>query len=508
MQLYEVADFRLFLFVIGTSAFLSFIIIGIPLGIHSSINDTAFIVYNVAYCWYGFVLLRLSFEYSLPGLSARLYLSTFIASSGIAVCFYMIHFLGVFDMSLGVIRTVPPTLNTIFVLVAYLIHAVQQPSSIDSENGDTAIDRGGVVTTMSPMRNVFNVDARGSLSPPQDRINSQIMKVEVASTAYSSDDNLFADLSVDYFGLSVRCGDMDNVKVLGSWFHQWIRCMTVVMCISGTYLYCQWLALTFSSASGALGEVGIYLVFALSFSVLRPVARFIGYLIDRHKTGGPSVEVLMEMSISFFYFTFYRNLFVSVRSYLVFFAIKSIHVAMEMLNCSICFSQWYRQHLDRAFVAWQDFPLGKRALRIVAGCKSVDMFVQLQCIKTGMRLYLFLSSAITFMLFFTFLRYGYNRPYYCLYREISDKEYTMLMNITFMAVMIELAVYGYTDWVCRTSYGHGVLTTWQGLLHGKLGGSRRSLLIYMIWLLGHVTTDIYLSRLDVSSVGGIDCPDL
>lgn len=519
MDLLGEFDFRLCYTVIGTGSLLAFIVIAIPLNINSSsINEVAFMAYSVVYCWYGFVLLRLIFEYSLPGLSRHLYLITFLVASLAVTTFYLIHFSDLFHMSLGVIRTVPPSISTVIVMAAYLLHAVQYKSPSRPSNLDV---RGSTVAaTTSPMRNVFNVDTkisqRGSVC---NRLETLLEDNEQQESCFGPGGGVDRDapdgkevdilpaLQAEWFGLSSRCGDMDGVEVVDSPVGQWMRCVAALGCISATYLYCQWLALTFSSTSGALGEVGIYIVFALSFSLLRPAARYLGFQIDQHKSGGPSVEVLMEMGISFFYFTFYRNLFVSVRSYLVFFVIKGIHVSLEMVNYSLCFSLSYRQALDYMFLRWNDFPFGKRVLRIVAGCKSVDMFVQLQCIKTGMRLYLFLSSALTFMLFFTFLRFGYNKPYYCVYEEMDHNEYVMLMNITSISICIELGLYVYTDSVCRSSYNHGVLATWQALLNGKLGGSHTSIIIYMIWLLAHVSTDIYLSRLDVSSIGGIDCPD-
>ena len=495
-------DWQLGCKVLGIATVLAFCVVGIPLGVReSSINNVAFVAYNVVYCWYGFVLLRLLFEYVLPGLSKHLYVLMFWATSGSVILFYMLYFMYAMNMSIGLVRTVPPSVSTVIVMAAYLLHALHGgPEAITTSTDNAKSDLSDsltVATTTSPMRIAFDIDKKMLLSEP----------VIVPEKASYDPTPLYDAIQEEWLGLTARSSDMEGVQVLGPRVHQWARCVALSLTISATYLYCQWLSFKFSSTKGALGEVGLYFVFVLSFSLLRPFGRYVGYQLDQYKTGGPSVEMLMEIGISCFYFIFYRSLFVSVKSYSVFFAMKGIHVAHEVANFTLCFSPWYREFLGRVFLDWKDFPLRRKVVRIVAGCKSVDIFVQLQCIKTGMRLYLFLFSAISFMLFFTFLRFGYNRSYYCMYQQMDHGEYTMLMTITSLSVLIELGVYMGTDWMCKSTYGHGVLAPWEALLHGELGGSHRAIIIYMIWLLAHVTTDIYLAKVDVSSIGGIDCPD-
>ena len=278
--------------------------------------------------------------------------------------------------------------------------------------------------------------------------------------------------------------------------------------VAATYMLCQYFANSFQHATSAFGEVGVYFLFSLSFTIIRPIMRSIGYLSDKNKIGGPSIEVLMEMSISFFFYTFYRNLFISVRSFGLFFVIKAVHVVFEVCNYTICFSKWYRKFVESAYERYHESTLQYQIISCISGCRNVETLEQAQCFRSGMRFYLFRSSVVTFILFFTFLRYGYNSSFYCAYNEISEDHYLILMSMTGLSIVIELIVFWYTDILCFSTYGHGILRVWQEFLSGKVGLVHRSVIVYMIWLMAHVTADIYLYRIDTSSIGGPDCPDI
>lgn len=498
--------------IIGLSTLLAFFLLAIPLGTDGSMNKIAFTANQVIYCLFGFYLMRYNFEFSLPGMSDSFYNIIVGLSVALVILFYVLSFEGVIDTPItAVLRTVPPLFFSVLLITGYLIHARRLDAESSAKGGTSTDD---IRVTMSPMRH--------KLSPP-DSIDSSCMASSTCAHTADGRENAdsskgnghFSGLSVSYlclkndlFGLSPRMIDMSGVMVVGSVTRQWARSFSMLLAVSATYMLCQYLAYVFQSATGILGEVGVYLIFSLSFMMIRPCVRFIGHLTDQHKTGGPSMEVLMEMTISFFFYTFYRNLFISIHSYSLFFIIKGIHVLSEVLNFSICFSQWYQGLLSHLFDRFADSPLVLQLLASVSGCRSADMIVQVQCFRYGMRLYLFISSILTFVLFFAFLRFGYNSSFYCLYDEISGAHYDLLMSMTFLSFIIELMVFWYTDVLCVSTYGHGILAVWQDFLLGKMGLSHKAVVVYMIWLMAHVSTDIYLSRLDASTIGGNDCPDI
>jgi hypothetical protein len=91
---------------------------------------------------------------------------------------------------------------------------------------------------------------------------------------------------------------------------------------------------------------------------------------------------------------------------------------------------------------------------------------------------------------------------------MEHNKFIKLMNISLLALGIELIVFLYTDFVCMNANNYHILSIWQNLLLGKYPNMHhQTLIIYMIWLMTHITTDIYLSRLDLSSIGGTHCPE-
>jgi len=321
----------------------------------------------------------------------------------------------------------------------------------------------------------------------------------------------------EYLGLSPQLTELREVSVRGSVVRQWSKSVVMLLAITAVYIYCQTLALQFSNAKGSFGELGIYILFTISFVFIKPVIRKLGHIADINKTGGPSLELLMEISVYFFYFTFERNLFISVTSYADFFMIKSIYVVFELLNNTVTFHTWYHNTLVELFARYKLSPLPLQVLRVLAGGEYADLALQVQCLRMGMKLYFLLTTAFTFILYFVFLRFGYNHQYYCLYDELQDKDFYLLMNITIISVGIELLLFLFTDCLYFFQFQHqhhggkkgSILCTWESLLRGQLSGiPNTTVVMYLVWLMTHVTTDLYIARIDVSDIGGIDCPDV
>lgn len=513
-------DSKLFGYIIGSSTLLSFIVIAIPLGSGESLSKAGFVVNQLVYIWLSFNFLRMAFELSVPGIPNILHSAIFISSTIFLILFYVLYFSDVMNTSLGITRVIPQQVFLAFFAIGYYIHINSQRPYVDPQlhNGET---------TLSPLRNILisnqistqqvnnleedtekNSQAKYSISI--DHMSEMIPNNRSNSFRLSMDGDVWRFIVLDLFGVRASIRDMEGVHILWSWYRQYLCALGMVSTTAITYFYCQYLALSFSAANTSLGEVQVYTAFVLSFNIIRPIAKQFGYLVDIHKTGGPSLELFMEITISFFYFTFYRNLFISIKSYSSFFTIKSIHVFFEMINYTIIFSKWYQEMLTLWLIKYKDYPLVVSILRIHSGCHTTGFILpQIQCLKVGVRLYLFLSSIITFVLFFTFLRFGYNKNYYCLYAEISSKDYKLLMTITLISFVIELLVFGYTDYLCMTTNNCRILSTWQRLLRGQIAGSSHVVFgIALIWIMTHITTDIYLSRIDVSSIGGVECPEI
>ena len=482
-------DITLCFQLIGMTSVLSFLLIVIPLGFDGEVNDWFFVFYQLVYCWLAFNLTRYMFEFTTPGISVMLHYSIFGGATFAVIIFFILYFSGVREegnLGTGIVRILPTSIFVAAVSVGYFIHALQSKSVPDCSDN--------TMTTTSPYRTELDF-----LQIDLSNYEVMLLKKPLSNTSWQ-----------EFFGFWPQLTELKDVSVRGPVFRQWLRSVVMLMSVSGVYIYCQTLALQFSNAENFLGEFGIYTLFTVSFLLIKPIIRKLGNLVDQNKTGGPSLELLMEVSIYFFYFTFERNLFISVHSYGDFFLLKSAYVLFELLSNTVTFHKWYHNALVNLFARYKHSPVFLQLLKIAAGGEFADLALQVQCLRMGMKLYMLLTTAFTFILYFVFLRFGYNRVFYCLYREISNDDFSILMNITLMSVIIEILLFIFADYLYFYNFQRrGILCTWERLLRGQfIGIPNTTVVMYVIWLMTHVTTDLYISRIDVSDIGGIDCPDV
>ena len=143
-------------------------------------------------------------------------------------------------------------------------------------------------------------------------------------------------------------GDELEFKVLGNASYQAIRVVIAALSRYLLFLFTEWLTLDVSSKNGPYGEVRFFIVFLLGLTVLRVFFNVVGLWVDLYKTGGLSQQYVFSMSITIYYAVFYRGVFVTIRSYGVFFSIKAIHVVWEMLSYQIRYTRHVRSILRAA----------------------------------------------------------------------------------------------------------------------------------------------------------------
>ena len=320
-------DMQLCFQIIGTTTFLAFLVIIIPLGYNGETNDWLFVLSQMVYCILAFNLTRYMFEFTTPGLGLVLHYGIFCCATMSVILFYILYFNGIRqenNLGTGMLRILPSTTYVAYVIVGYFIHAVQTDYPPIPED---------VVMTVSPYRTRVVVEQlEPSSSSPSATTSATTTKSEAVMCESTLSRPLYHITWSEFFGLYPHMTDLKGIHVRGSVIRQWTKSVAMLLAVTAVYIYCQTLALQFSNAKNSLGEVAIYILFTLSFLFIKPVIRMLGQRADVNKTGGPSLELLMEMSVYFFYFTFERNLFISVNSYSSFFAVKSIYVVFELLK--------------------------------------------------------------------------------------------------------------------------------------------------------------------------------
>jgi hypothetical protein len=428
------------------------------------------------------------FEFSTPGITLSLHYAIFWCATASVVLLYILYFNDVREdgnLGTGILRILPSTTYVVYVILGYFIHALQV---------DYGVEVDEVATTVSPYR------TRVVLLSKEEEEQQGVLK-----------SHPLRDISWhEFFGIYPGLTELKNISVRGPVVRQWAKSVVMLLAVTAVYIYCQTLALQFSNAKNSFGELGIYILFTISFVIIKPCIRKLGHLTDMNKTGGPSLELLMEISVYFFYYTFERNLFISVKSYGEFFMIKSIYVVFELLNNTVTFHTRYHSALIDMFARYKLSPIPLQLLRLLAGGEYADLALQVQCLRMGMKLYFVLTTAFTFILFFIFLRFGYNQNYYCLYNEMTGDDFYLLINITIISVIIELLLFIFADYLYFYHFQQrGILSMWENLLQGRLRGiPNTTVVMYLIWIMTHVTTDLYITRIDVSGIGGIECPDI
>jgi hypothetical protein len=498
-------DYRLCLKIMGSSTLLAFALLAIPLGFNGSMSIYLFILNQVVYNTYSFLFTRYIFEFTVPGMSKTLYYCVFGLSTILGILFYILRFMNLLHSPFNK-RTVPPLIYVIILVLGYLYHAWQLEKNNAASTSRLTIQMQPTVS-VSPLRTKMTLPLNHSRHSDSVTNRSESTSSEQCPEVFQTEDVSWNYIKYDMFGLSPSIIDMQNVFIIGSTIWQWIRACMMLGVLAISFVMCQSLIRNFDRA-GQREQFGSYLLFSSVLMLLGPMARYFGYLADQSKTDGPSMEILMEMAVLYFYYAFYLNLFISVGSYWLVFLMEGFSVFCSIVGVHIDFSAWYLNAIDFLFIRYKDRPLQLGLLCCLCGSPSSELLVQRQCFRTGMKFYLFLNSVITFVLFSTFLRYGYNNVFYCVFDTMNNHDYSLLMQFTMISLGRELLVLRYTDGFCMAKYRHGILTLWEDFLTGSIwggGNCNGSVVVFMIWLMTHISTDIYLSQIDLSTVGGSEC---
>jgi len=133
---------------------------------------------------------------------------------------------------------------------------------------------------------------------------------------------------------------------------------------------------------------------------LKATITSLGHQLDFGKHGSASLYYCAEVMCSLFYFAFYRLLFEAVESFWQFAALQVLHVAAEWFNYGFMASKYWFLLIDR-------LPGWLRSFLVMRGASNREW----QCYVTnafGIRITVFIYTSIAFILFKSFVVFGWN----------------------------------------------------------------------------------------------------
>jgi len=189
-----------------------------------------------------------------------------------------------------------------------------------------------------------------------------------------------------------------------------------------------------------------YAAFIAINLLYKAVLKGLGIIIDAGKSGTYSLFFYAELMILIYYYSFYRVLFDSlggsVQRYLVFIGVQVLHVLHEWvfypLRATQTYYKWYRSAvkgigeykstlLDALFA-----PLSQK---LVFSYKDWASFVTLDY---GLRVSVAVFTSITYVTYYTFLRYGWNRYHFKYYYDVDDSTYLNFVLFMICSSLIEI----------------------------------------------------------------------
>jgi len=191
-----------------------------------------------------------------------------------------------------------------------------------------------------------------------------------------------------------------------------------------------------------------YAAFVIINLLYKAVLKGLGIFIDAGKSGTFSLFFCAELIILMFYYSFYRALFDtlggSAESYFVFVGLQIIHVFHEWVFYPIrATAKYYTKY--RSFVksigeyksTILNALFAPLSLKLVFSYKDWASFVSLDY---GLRCCAAIFTSITYVTYFTFLRYGWNRDHFNNYNtvDVDNSTYSNFVAYTICSTLVEI----------------------------------------------------------------------
>ncbi|ETO05975.1 hypothetical protein RFI_31421 [Reticulomyxa filosa] len=258
---------------------------------------------------------------------------------------------------------------------------------------------------------------------------------------------------------------------------QFLYCTLFCICSMCTLELCQWYVSQYFNNHDIFHtnpwlQFTLFLVFFLSFVLIKSVLKSVGFLIDMGKTRGSFFYCQGEMMGLLYYYVFYRVLLTAVNSVYVFIALQCIHLTMEWLMYAFRCSNLYVSFLNRMLSSFtspssllskakpDDSLVGRflsfaevaQRIFFKAYTKSLQRsnsrntilhqnaynnWVSFLCLDFGIRLIVMSYTFFGFVICFFVVRFGYNRHIFLYFGDITLHHIRRSMLILFISFVLE-----------------------------------------------------------------------
>lgn len=197
-----------------------------------------------------------------------------------------------------------------------------------------------------------------------------------------------------------------------------------------------------NKSPGSMGEQYTYVfMFVLISNILKEFMKVVGFIIDMGKVG-MSMPYLFaaEVIILSNYYAFYRGLFDQIDSPWIFTVLLVGHLTLEWIVYPLRCTKWYFDGTFSCFKRGRANPLPPFMWNLlVKGDIDFESWIGFVSLDLSIRTCIIAQSSVGYLLFYSFLRFGWNRQFYSKFPLVSDEVYENAMFYTIISVTAELA---------------------------------------------------------------------
>ena len=259
-----------------------------------------------------------------------------------------------------------------------------------------------------------------------------------------------------------------------------------------------------------------YAVIGFGTLLLRLSSNFVDCYIS---ADGTCMNIILGIMADTYLIVFQRNLFSLISSWGIFVILTVVSGLYEYVLYQFQVTTLYERMHD----ALLDYGLAGQARMAEAGGSlwrwwRVMSLAELGCVLYGeahcwyrgavyvnknalnisYRYVIRVVATISYVLFTTFLRFGYNSNYYSDASSLNAQSYELLMAFIFISFFIDTVVVIATDALVQRLTGVSLYQRFMYFFSGSRGKEYRE---FFVWVVGHIITDVFVAKIPYELVG-------
>jgi hypothetical protein len=130
-----------------------------------------------------------------------------------------------------------------------------------------------------------------------------------------------------------------------------------------------------------------------------------------------------------------------------------------------------------------------------------SVFVHRNALHISYRFVLRVTSTVSYILFTTFLKYGYNRRFYSDASSLSQHSFDLLMDFIIISFLIDAVVWLLADYVLTKRTSISLIQRFIAFFDPIRNGGNTQYIMFLIWVTAHITTDVFVAKIPYDTVG-------